>query len=148
MALTKTCNRCKEEKPECEFYTNRSGLHSKCKLCYGLCNKEYQAKYRANNRFAIRMRTCRERSKEKDLSFSIDTTYLEDIWTGTCPVFQTPLNIDAERGAEGHAQLDRIVPALGYVEGNVVWLSQRANRIKDDATIEDLERVLKWLKSL
>lgn len=118
-----------------------------CKVCYVERNKEYQATYREKNRFAIRMRSCRARAREKELPFDLTTGYLESIWTGICPAFGVSLSIDAKRGEVGHAQLDRIDPGKGYVQGNVEWLSERANRIKDDATIEDLERILEWLRS-
>ena len=142
------CKDCGVYKPPEDYYRNRKGLHSRCKTCYVKRNSKYQAKYRDGNRFAIRMRSCRARSKEKDLPFNLTENHLKEIWTDACPVFGTPLNMSAKKDEEGHAQLDRIVPELGYVKGNVVWLSQRANRIKDDATTEDLERLLKWLKSL
>lgn len=119
-----------------------------CKPCYIDRNKDYQKTYRANNRFAIRVRACKARATERGLSFDLTEEYLKSIWTDTCPVFGTPLNIEALKGDLQHAQLDKVVPALGYVQGNVVWLSQRANRIKDDATLEDLERLITWLKSL
>lgn len=148
MGEGKTCKDCEECKPDEEFYRNRKGLHALCKPCYIKRNSAYQAKYRANNRFAIRMRSCRARAKEKDLPFDLTTEYLESIWTDTCPAFGIPLDINSKKGSRGHAQLDRIIPDLGYVQGNVVWLSERANRIKDDASIEDLERLIKWLKLL
>jgi hypothetical protein len=44
--------------------------------------------------------------------------------------------------------LDRIVPAMGYVPGNVMWLSHRANAMKQDATIEELHRFARWVLSL
>ena len=148
MTEGKVCKDCGSYRPSEEYYKNRRGLHSTCKSCYIKRNSEYQAKYRAKNRFAIRMRSCRARSKEKGLPFNLTTEYLESIWTNNCPAFGTTLNIDARKGSKEHAQLDRIIPDLGYVEGNVVWLSERANRIKDDASIEDLERLITWLKSL
>lgn len=143
----KVCKLCGLEKHLDSFYKNRKGVHSICKPCFVEKNKEYQAKYRANNRFAIRMRSCRARATDKGLNFDLTADYIEGIWTGFCPVFGTELFIKAKRGEAGHAQLDRINPERGYVKGNVEWLSERANRIKDDATIEDLERILKWLKS-
>jgi len=145
---TKICSQCNEKKDSEDFYANRGGLHSRCKPCYVERNKEYQARYRANNRFAIRMRAVRARSLEIGVPFEITTEYLESIWTGVCPALGTPLDMDALKHSEGHAQLDRIVPELGYVEGNVAWLSERANRIKDNATTSDLEGILEWLKSL
>jgi hypothetical protein len=40
---------------------------------------------------------------------------------------------------------DRIVPALGYVLGNVALLCWRCNHVKGDATAEELEAVAAWL---
>ena len=39
--------------------------------------------------------------------------------------------------------LDRIFPKKGYVPGNVRVISQRANRIKSDATVEEMRAVLR-----
>lgn len=44
--------------------------------------------------------------------------------------------------------LDRIVPSLGYVPGNVAVISHRANRIKSDATADELRAVADWLDGL
>ncbi len=41
--------------------------------------------------------------------------------------------------------LDRLEPTRGYVKGNVAVISYRANRIKTDATAEELQRVLDWV---
>lgn len=147
MGVGKTCKGCNEHKSSEEFYSNRKGIHALCKPCYIKRNSEYQSRYRAKNRFAIRMRSCRARAKEKGLPFDLTTEYLEEIWTGVCPAFGVSLDIKAKKDEQDHAQLDKIIPDLGYVRGNVVWLSQRANRIKDDASVEDLERLLEWLKS-
>ncbi len=43
--------------------------------------------------------------------------------------------------------LDKIIPKLGYVKGNVWVVSNKANRIKSNATIEELELLVKNLKS-
>jgi hypothetical protein len=44
--------------------------------------------------------------------------------------------------------IDKILPELGYVPGNVVVLSDRANRIKADATIPEIRSVLLYLESV
>lgn len=56
-----------------------------------------------------------------------------------CPL----LNIKMERGT-GQAtmaspELDRIVPSLGYVKGNVWVISRRANTIKSNASINEIK---------
>jgi hypothetical protein len=45
-------------------------------------------------------------------------------------------------------ELDRIVPSLGYVKGNVLVVSRRANRIKTDATVEELQQVASFYAAL
>ena len=65
-----------------------------------------------------------------------------------CPVLGILLsnNHGIENRASSYS-LDRIVPSLGYVRGNVIVMSYRANVIKHDATIEELESLLTFLKS-
>lgn len=41
--------------------------------------------------------------------------------------------------------LDRIVPELGYIPENVVFISHNANRIKNNATEKELYLVADWL---
>lgn len=43
--------------------------------------------------------------------------------------------------------IDRIIPALGYVVGNVALLCWRCNNLKRDATADELQRVADWLRS-
>jgi len=38
------------------------------------------------------------------------------------------------------------ISALGYVLGNVVVISQRANQLKSDGTLEELIALVEWAK--
>ncbi|MDA7477173.1 hypothetical protein N8992_05430 [Candidatus Pelagibacter ubique] len=40
--------------------------------------------------------------------------------------------------------LDRIVPKKGYIPGNLVIVSDIVNRLKSDASLEDMEKILKF----
>ncbi len=42
--------------------------------------------------------------------------------------------------------LIRLVPSKGYVKGNVRWISRRANRIKSDASIDEIKKILKYME--
>jgi hypothetical protein len=64
-----------------------------------------------------------------------------------CPLLGIEIIPGATRKQLDQApSLDRIDSSLGYVPGNVWVISHRANRIKADATIEELELVLAGLK--
>ena len=52
------------------------------------------------------------------------------------------------RPPSNYASLDRIDPTKGYIEGNVQILSFRANSIKSDASLEELELIVKSWKQI
>jgi len=93
---------------------------------------------------------ARDRAKEKQVPFSITREHLKSIATDECPIFKTPLEWGHSGLGKGKAkangpQLDRIVPELGYVEGNVAFISHRANRIKDNGTMQEHYDIADWI---
>ena len=149
MVESKTCPKCGETKPVSEFPKRRAspdGLNTYCKTCSNSISKEFHRK----RPFYQTFNGARKRARARDLPFSITEEYLESIWTGVCPVFQVRLEVPLH-GA-GHTvtttrpSLDRLVPDKGYVPGNVIWISFRANTIKSDANSEEVQAVATWLK--
>jgi hypothetical protein len=66
-----------------------------------------------------------------------------------CPALGIPLAVSNTGQAEDSSpSLDRIVPHLGYVPGNVVVVSHLANRIKTNATTEQVYRVGRFYRDL
>lgn len=59
-----------------------------------------------------------------------------------CPVLGIQLTADGPR--DTRPSLDRVVPANGYVLSNINVISFKANRIKSDATPDELRRVLAY----
>ena len=147
---TKQCSTCGLHKPQNGFYKNkskRSGYSNVCKPC----SAQHLADRRKNYPFEAPAHNARHRAKRNGLPFDIDPEYLEDIWTGVCPVFGTKLNMPGS--AKGHntvhtPSLDRIRPDRGYVKGNVIWISMYANVIKSQATHQQIRRVADWLEEI
>jgi hypothetical protein len=88
-----------------------------------------------------RIRTCaahaKKRATEQGVPFDVDTAYLQSIFPedSLCPILGTPMTFGG--GFEGRASspsLDRRVPSLGYTRGNLCWISNKANVIKQDVT--------------
>lgn len=84
--------------------------------------------------------------RKNNLIWDLDKEYLASIWTDVCPVFGVPLVKRTEEFSDNTAELDRIVPSLGYIKGNVRWISRRANRLKSDATIDELKKIIKYME--
>lgn len=62
-----------------------------------------------------------------------------------CPITGAPIDILNSNYANG-ASLDRVDNEKGYVKGNVRIISRKANRLKADATIEELERIIAYMR--
>lgn len=62
-----------------------------------------------------------------------------------CPVLGIVLNMNRH---EEKPSLDRIIPSLGYVHGNVIVISVRANRLKADASLKEMSRITSFYTKL
>lgn len=67
-----------------------------------------------------------------------------------CPVLGIELEYSGYKGLghSAYASIDRIDPTKGYDKGNVQIISYRANRIKNDATLEELRALVAHIESL
>jgi hypothetical protein len=88
----------------------------------------------------------KSRAKAFGKDFNLD--HSDIVIPDFCPVLGIPLSLN-NNGAGYHSNspsLDRIDNSKGYVKGNVRVISARANLLKNDATIEELELVLEDLR--
>lgn len=89
---------------------------------------------------------AKRRAKRYGVPFSITVDDVSIPYR--CPVLGIKLysNWGANHPTDNSPSLDRIVPELGYVPGNVVVISMRANRIKADANIGELQDVATYFR--
>jgi hypothetical protein len=90
---------------------------------------------------------AKERAKKKGLLFNLTVAYLESIVVDRCPVLGIKLSYGRHNriALPNSPSLDRIKSGLGYIIGNVKIISHRANTIKQDATVDELKRVLRYV---
>jgi hypothetical protein len=87
---------------------------------------------------------ARDRAKKLGRPFDITA---EDIHVPkVCPVLGIPLFWGDEQKSDNSPSLDCLIPVLGYVRGNIFVISTRANRIKNDATLDELEKITNWTR--
>ena len=145
---SKICSKCNERKPIEDFHkrkVSRDGLNHVCKTCASVYAKE---KYNdIDYRLSKVVTNATKRAKKNNLPIDIDVEYLKTIMTEKCPVFDIKLNWDTsgEGITDNSPSLDRVIPELGYVKHNVVFISKVANSIKQDVTETELYKVADWL---
>ena len=90
------------------------------------------------------------RARAKKLGLPFDLTEEDIVIPPECPILGIPIfrNVGKNGPCANSPSLDRIDPSKGYVKGNVWIISQRANVMKNDATLEELERFADWVKTL
>jgi hypothetical protein len=76
-------------------------------------------------------------------NLTLDDIQVPDI----CPVLGISLAKNSNHCQPNSPSLDKITPELGYVKGNVRVISHKANTIKNNATVEELKKVLDYLES-
>jgi hypothetical protein len=92
------------------------------------------------------------RAKQKGVDFNLTSQYLKKIFPkdNKCPI--TGFNfefgyINKEKINKNNSpSLDRIIPSKGYVIGNVMVISDLMNRMKQDSTFEDIEKLYNFYK--
>src|SRR5690606_2185566 len=92
---------------------------------------------------SVLITNARWRAKKYGLKFTLSKHDLEPVPL-VCPVLGIPL--EAGGHADTSPSLDRIDPTLGYVQGNVAVISWRANRLKSDATVDELTKIVEYMK--
>ena len=103
---------------------------------------EYAIKQKLSNTLTTVKAWC----KKNEIPYSIT---LEDLkpFPLTCPVFDTPIDWfkEGQGPSNDSPSIDRMKPDLGYAPGNVRIVSQKANRLKQNATKEELEAIVEYM---
>lgn len=150
------------------------GLYTKCKECRKLDSKkayskespEYRLWYRAQRR--ANAKGLPFNIKPEDIEIPavcpvlgvplvmpgqqpslLMTGRFEDALTALIQGRPVPLNTAVVSRGEvrtSSPSLDRFDPKKGYVRGNINVISDRANTLKNNASVEELEKVVAWMK--
>lgn len=106
------------------------------------CNAAYMRHYQKQRRRTMPGRAmwerARKRAYERNLEFSLDKNSV--FVPRTCPVLGVAITPGSSRAATSPS-LDRIHPVRGYVPDNVRVISDRANRLKGDRSVHELQRL-------
>lgn len=139
------CSKCSNISHINNFSFGRKDKHgtpqrfSYCNICRNARWKETRNKRFLHYRFA----DLKSRCKKYNIDLDITVEYLEylfEMQEGKCFYTGLPLPTKQQKyGIEDNLSIDKVVPELGYVKGNVVLCLMRANTIKHNQTLEELK---------
>jgi hypothetical protein len=148
----KICNICNIEKTFYHFslhnkHDRHSGRRDTCKNCSRAKHaREMRARTWEHDAKKIMLMNSKCRAKVSGIEFSITENDIEI--PKNCPALGIPLYRCKRENWNNSPSIDRIDNSKGYIKGNVIVVSRRANVLKKDASIEELEKLSNFYKTL
>lgn len=134
----KLCSECKKKQPLSEYNKHRKqpdGFVYKCRTCL---KNSYHT-------IPIKLAQHKSRAKKKGLEFNIT---LDDLHLPKyCPILGMKLDYSTLPGWNSPS-IDRIDNSKGYIKGNVMIVSIKANAMKSNATFDELRTFCKNMPKL
>jgi len=137
------CRECHEVLPFERFHKHKDclyGINTVCKECR---KPRSQKNYQGTAQEFRMWNSAKGRAKKFGIPFTI--TVDDIVIPELCPVLGIPLIPSAGRASDNSPSLDQITPRGGYILGNIVVMSWKANRIKNNFTSMELKSVAKWM---
>lgn len=88
-------------------------------------------------------------AKKRGIPFELTLTDLNELsYPLRCPILDIPLKYNTGQPGPDSYSIDRINSDLGYVKGNIVVISYKANRMKSDGTLSELQSLTEFYENL
>lgn len=84
-------------------------------------------------------KNAKDRADKNNIPFDIRP--VDIVVPSYCPILGMQLKSHKGAMQDNSPTVDRIIPEKGYTKGNIVVVSNRANRLKSNATLEELIRI-------
>lgn len=145
----KKCRVCGLEKFFSEFSVrsienDKVFYRNECKVCKSLNDKISHQKKRLNEPEHAILISTRRRAKSERIKFDLEESDI--IIPIRCPILNIELKMHVDYARDDSPSIDRLVPGKGYVKGNCFIISYKANRMKQENSLEDLEKIIKYIK--
>jgi predicted transcriptional regulator len=105
--------------------------------------KDYYERLKSSRPEVLLLRSAKQRAKTKNLP--IDITLEDIIIPEYCPILKIKLECSKGNASKNSPSLDKIIPELGYVKGNIQVISNLANTMKWDANFKELVNFAEWV---
>jgi len=85
-------------------------------------------------------------AKKRNIPFTLTLTELNNLtFPISCPILNIPLNSNNKQSDNSYS-IDRIDSDKGYEIDNIIVVSWKANRLKNNATKEEMEKIAEFYR--
>ena len=125
---------------------------TRCSRCKDCERNESNKKYRLNPIPQL-IFSFKKRAKRQKVPFDLTVEDISELLKNSgniCPVLGVKMKTTELGSGETDysPSFDRIYPKKGYIKGNIVIVSNKANRIKTDATVDEIRKVADFYEKL
>lgn len=134
-----------------EYYQREGKAKARARYLANRDNALAQAReYRSDPDKRKKMQYQSLRAKAKKASIPFDLSFEDLVWPSHCPILEVELT-HSGKSSWNSPSIDKVVPELGYVKGNVRVISNMANVMKHHASKEQLTmfaaNIIKYMES-
>ena len=88
-------------------------------------------------------------AKKRGIPFNLTVSDLNELsFPITCPVLGIPLSFNRGTPEDNSYSIDRIDSSKGYQPDNIVVVSNRANKLKSNATLNEMKKLVEFYEHL
>lgn len=84
-------------------------------------------------------------AKRRGIEFDLKSTDIDEIGIPvTCPVLGIPLKFHRNKVQDDSVSFDRIDSSKGYTKDNLVIVCHRVNKLKSNATLDEMKAIVNF----
>ncbi len=108
--------------------------------------REYTYWWRRTENGRRRQLLSRIKKRAKVAGYKSDLELSDIDFPVECPVLKVPIDYTLGEGHKKYGpSIDRIDNTKGYMKGNIQIISEQANRIKTNSTVQELQLFAEWV---
>ena len=154
----KLCLKCNEELRYHKFRERKdvgwTDINNKLRYTYcSECEKNVANNKYRKNPIPQLIYAFKKRAKRHKVPFDLTITDIKNLLKNSgkvCPVLGVKMKITElhSNNSDLSPSFDRIYPKKGYTKDNIIVISNKANRIKTDATVNEIRKVADFYEKL
>lgn len=99
--------------------------------------------------FKLLWNNLKASAKARNIPFDLSPRDIDEIGIPiTCPILNIPLAFNRNNVQDNSISFDRIDSTKGYTKDNLIVISYKANKLKSNATIDELRKIVTFYDNL